>query len=83
MNVEIQQRVVALTDGLGAIQRGWPFLLAEVEKQIEQLTLELVNANNEETRGRIKALVSIRNLPDTLEQERVGLIAALSEQDAA
>lgn len=57
--------------------------MGEVERQITQLTLELVNGNNEETRGRIKALVSIRDLPDTLAQERRALTAALSEQDAA
>lgn len=78
-----EQRAGDLTEALRATQNGWPFLLVEVERQIEQLTRDLVNANNEETRGRIKALAWIKELPETLTDERDRLIAALSEQDAA
>jgi hypothetical protein len=61
---------------LKAIQPGWPFLLAEVQTLIAEQTDRLITQNNEETRGRIKALRDLMNLPETLEAERAGILAA-------
>lgn len=69
---------------LKVIQSGWPFLLAEVQARIADETERLITQNNEETRGRIKALRDLLTLPETLESERAGILAAeLSEQDSA
>jgi hypothetical protein len=83
VNEQLAARVAAIEEGQRAIQNGWPFFMAEVQAQIDQLTAELVEANNDETRGRIKALVSILNLPESLEIERQALAAALAEEAAA
>lgn len=61
---------------LQAIQPGWPFLLAEIQTLINEQIQRLVIQNNEETRGRIKALRDLMNLPETLEAERAGILAA-------
>jgi hypothetical protein len=61
----------------------WELVALEMQAQICELTGSLIAQNNDETRGRIKALQAILNLPEALHQEREGLTAALSEQDAA
>lgn len=69
-------RIEEIDATLQAIRPGWPFLLAEVLARIADETERLITQNNEETRGRIKALRDLMNLPDTLEAERAGILAA-------
>ena len=59
----IKQRIADIGQGLQAIQSGWPFLLGEINSRIDELTTSLVNNNDEQTRGRIKALIAIKELP--------------------
>lgn len=78
------QRIEQIDATLQAIQPGWPFLMAEVQKQIEREIERLVIQNNEETRGRIKALRALNDLPEALEAERAGILAAeLPDPDSA
>lgn len=81
--MNIEERISTINQTMQAIQVGWPFLLAELESMIEAKTNSLIAQNNEETRGAIKALRDLKNLPETLHQEREGLTAALSEQSDA
>lgn len=69
-------RVEQIETTLQAIQPGWPFFVAEVTAQVDQLVVSLIAQNNEETRGRIKALRDLMTLPETLEAERAGILAA-------
>lgn len=78
-----QNRLDQLSQTLEAIRSGWPFLLVEVEARIATLTEQLVNNDSEQTRGRIKALIEIRNLPSSLQSERDGIGAALADEAAA
>lgn len=80
---EAEQRIAHIGQGLQAIQSGWPFLLGELKTRIDELTASLINNNDEQTRGRIKALLAVTELPQTLATERESMSAALSEQDAA
>jgi len=78
------QRVEHIDAALQAIQPGWPFLLTELKAQVERETERLIIQNNEETRGRIKALRDLMNLPEALEAERAGILAAeLPDPDSA
>jgi hypothetical protein len=70
------QRIEQIDATLKAIQPGWSFLLAEITTQVDQLVVSLIAQNNEETRGRIKALRDLMNLPELLEAERQGILAA-------
>jgi hypothetical protein len=73
------QRVDEIGAGLESLRSGWPFLLGEVNRRIAELTEQLINNDNEQTRGRIKALLEVKNLPASLQAEREGLSAALAD----
>lgn len=78
-----KERIAEIDQTLSAIRSGWPRVVVEVENILAGLTESLVSEDNEQTRGRIKALREVKELPETLFSERAGLEAALSEQDAA
>lgn len=78
-----EDRVHEIQKTLEAIQNGWPFLLSVLDARIAGLTEALINNDNEQTRGRIKALRELKELPETLAQERDGISAELSERDSA
>jgi hypothetical protein len=50
-----------------------------MQERRDALTLDLIGQDNEQTRGRIKQLRELMELPETLAQERDGLSAALAE----
>jgi len=72
-------RLNQIDQALGAIQNGWPFLLVEINERIDSLTQSLIAQDNEQTRGRIKALRDLKELPETLKQERESISAGLAE----
>jgi len=76
-------RLTEIGNTLQGIQSGWPYLLAEINSRIESLTVQLVSQESEQVRGRIKALCDLRDMPETLQQERDGLSAALADEAAA
>ena len=78
-----QARLAEIGNTLQAIQGGWPFVLLEINSRIEALTVQLVSQESEQVRGRIKALRDLRDMPETLQQERDCLSAALADQAAA
>lgn len=73
------ERLNQIDQALGAIQNGWPFLLAEINERIDSLTQSLIAQDNEQTRGRIKALRDLKELPEMLKQERESISAGLAE----
>jgi hypothetical protein len=78
------ERIAQINKTLEAIQNGWPFFLALLNEQIAAKTEELINNDNEQTRGAIKALRGLTGMPDMLAQERGWLSAAeLPETDSA
>jgi len=78
-----QQRLDEISNTLQAIHSGWPHVLNEINHRIEALTGQLVSQESEQVRGRIKALLDLKDMPETLSQEREALSAGLSEQDPA
>lgn len=77
--MQTADRINQIDLALGAIQNGWPFLLAEINERIDSLTQSLIAQNDEQTRGRIKALRDLKELPETLKQERESISAGLAE----
>lgn len=63
-------------DEIAVLQRAlagsWPFLRPWLEQKKKDLLIALINANNEEARGKIKQLDEILNLPEQLQSELVG-----------
>lgn len=78
----IEQRIARLEQLLEALRHPWSMFTDELTTRIDDLTLQLINNDNEQTRGRIKALLDVKNMPSTLRYECDSLKAALSEQDA-
>jgi hypothetical protein len=78
-----EERLDHINKTMQAIAVGWPFLLVEIESTIRDKTESLIVKDDEQTRGAIKALRDLTSLPETLHQEREGLTAALSDEDAA
>ena len=60
-----------------------PALLAHINGEIASLTVSLIETNDEQTRGRLKALRDLINLPEALQYERDGLAAELTAQAAS
>ena len=60
-----------------------PALIVHITEQIASLTVSLIETNDDQTRGRIKALRSLINLPEALLYERNHIAAELTEQSAS
>jgi hypothetical protein len=75
-----EDRLEHLNRVLSAMQSSWAPIAEEIGNRIGDYTASLIAENNEETRGRIKALRDLLNLPDALLSERDGIKSGLSEQ---
>lgn len=65
----IQKRLAEIAEVQSAIMACWPSIKNELNRLRLNLVVELVTANNEETRGRIKQLDDMLELPQRLHQE--------------
>ncbi len=78
-----QARLDYLNATLAALYGCWPHLVQEIQARIDSKTAQLIGENNEQTRGAIKVLRDLIDLPAALQQERDHITAALSDPDAA
>ena len=69
----VQARLTLINQLLGALQTVWPQLEAHLVERKDRFTKQLVAANNEEIRGRIKELSELMELPTRLHREAVDL----------
>lgn len=76
-------RLAEINDFLASSAPAWPHLVREIELVIAGRVEQLITKNDDEVRGRIKALRQLIDLPEALQQEREGITAALSDEDAA
>lgn len=77
-------RLTQIDAALAGTKVAWPAICNEIKLLIADYTDALVSQNNDETRGRIKALRDLMDLPETLEAERRSILAAeLPETDSA
>lgn len=76
-------RISYITDWLERTKTAWPLVVAEIDAKVSELTAQLINKDDEQTRGRIKALRDMKELPETLLSELEGMRAPLSEEDGA
>lgn len=80
---EVEARIAQLSRALDAFSNSWPALSALIGERIADHTNSLISENNEQTRGAIKELRALLDLPEALQHEREALTAALSDEDAA
>ncbi len=78
MSYDRLAEIMALTDALHS-----PALVAHINERIAAHTITLIGADSEQVRGRIKALRALLDYPESLQWERDGIAAALSEQSDA
>lgn len=76
-----KERVEYIAAFLDRTKTAWPLIVAEIDAKVGELTTQLINNDNEQTRGRIKALVAMKELPETLLSELEGMRTPLSGQD--
>ena len=76
---EIEARVAAIGRFLEAATALWPVLLTELDSIEASLVEALITQDSPETRGRIKAIRFIKELPVSLQAERDGLTEGLAE----
>lgn len=81
--MEHEDRINQISAGLERMAHAWPFVAGEIDARAKELIESLVNQDNEQTRGQIKALRWVLNLPSDLATERDGMGAALLDQSAA
>lgn len=79
-----EDRIAQIQRTLEAIQNGWPFVLSVLHQRIADMTEQLINNDNEQTRGAIKELRRLAEMPASLAQERDWLSTAeLPKTDSA
>jgi hypothetical protein len=74
-----EERLAQIDATLTALRSAWPAVLPVLQDKAQALTAELIGQDNEQTRGRIKQLRELMELPETLHQEREGIRAGLAE----
>lgn len=78
-----KDRIDELNRAIEAIRSGWPFFIAAINERLAKNTHDLINAESEQTRGRIKELQHLTGLFDSLTSERDGISAEISDTDSA
>lgn len=79
---EAEARLAEIDRTIQAIGLAWPVISALLQHKADALTSELIGQDNEQTRGRIKQLRELMDLPQTLQQEREGIRAGLADAPA-
>lgn len=63
---------------LGTVAPHWSHVVKEIDDRLEGFTTSLIGQNCEETRGRIKALRDLKDLPSALTYELNAIKAELT-----
>ena len=71
-----KQQIASVLDSMRVL---WPAIREELKVKKNDLIQNLIAADNEQTRGRIKELEDLINLPTTLYQELMAIESALAE----
>lgn len=76
-------RAQQIAAALPALRAAWPALTAEINRIVAGRIDSLIIQDNPETRGRIKALRDLLDLPRQLQDEHEALTAELPDSDSA
>lgn len=72
-----------VTSTLDALRGAWQPLQSILQERMQKLVGDLISQESEQTRGAIKEVRQLLELPQTLQDERESITAALSNLDAA
>ena len=73
MTQDEKERIEQIDRTLNVLRDAWPVLLPILKEKADGMTLALIGQDSEQTRGRIKQLRELMELPETLYQERQGI----------
>jgi len=73
------ERIKELDDALASFEKCYKHVVYEIESRIKAKIVQLIQTNDEQVRGEIKAYQSLLDLPQQLQQERQSLIALPDE----
>lgn len=83
MNDESRDRMAEIQQTLDGLKGAWPAITAYCDAEVAKHVADLIQQDNEQTRGRIKALSDLAKYPVTLTQELEGIQqSALADQAA-
>ena len=68
-----------LEKSLQVLKTGWEAVEKEISARVASLTESLIATENMETRGRIKALLDLKEFPSQLESELRGIELELTQ----
>ena len=74
-----QERINELDNALTAFEKCYKHVVYEIESRMKAKIVQLIQTNDEQVRGEIKAYKSLLDLPQQLQQERQSLIALPDE----
>lgn len=80
MQTEAEARLTQITALFSAMQGAWPAIAVELGLRQQDLIASLISQNNDETRGRIKQLNDLIDLPNSIYQEMQNLKQPLPDQ---
>ena len=72
-------RITELDEALAAFEKCYKHVVYEIESRMKAKILQLIQTNDEQVRGEIKAYQSLLDLPQQLQQERQALTALPDE----
>lgn len=74
-----QERISEIDSALAAFEKCYKHVVSEIESRMKEKIVRLVECNDEQLRGEIKAYQSLLDLPQQLQQERASLSALPDE----
>lgn len=80
---QLEAELNRINSTLDALRGAWPMLHLQLQSRMNDLVNRLIGKESEQTRGAIKEVRQLIELPQTLQQERESITAALSDMDAA
>lgn len=73
------ERLAEVDAALAAFEKCYKHVVYEIESRMKEKIVRLIQSNDEQLRGEIKAYQSILDLPQQLQQERQSLTALPDE----
>lgn len=78
-NADSQARVAEIDEALASMRSCYKSVVSEIESRLMEKIVRLIDSNDEQLRGEIKAYQSLLTLPQQLQQERDQLTALPDE----
>lgn len=73
------ERLAEVDEALASFEKCYKHVVYEIESRMKEKIVRLIQSNDEQLRGEIKAYQSILDLPQQLQQERQALTALPDE----